>query len=527
MNQFITKYAPHVQFVLSGFDRLVLRGTLRRLAFAEGLATYLSTQRVLLKDFADYVSKLSARIKAASLAGPLAEGAPIQYLDSAADSKEDLARQIARERKIDHGTICVLSCVEPCQTFQVYRNRERKQLELRHQRRKCLHLYHYQIHPVFGFMHARLQTWFPFSIQICLNGREWLAQQLAAEEIAFARWDNCMLQVADSARAQALLTAQLQVNWPTLLNHLAHTLNPLHDELFGAACSGYYWSTYQSEWATDVVLGDPAQLRRIYPRLVQQGITTFASPDVMRFLGRKLQTHDRPSPAFHGEVVSDVKTRAEGVRIKHRVNHNSVKLYDKAYTDEVAVLRAETTINNEEEFRVYRPKEGDPEGERSWRVLRRGIADLHRRAQVSQAANDRYLDALASVDTTMTLAELTARLTEPVTWHGKRVRGLHPFAPADLALLEAVSRGEFTINGLRNRDLQQLLFAPTANLTPQEARRRSAQVTRKLRLLRAHGLLQKVPHTHRYQVTSQGRQIITALLTARQTPISRLLPQAA
>ena len=107
------------------------------------------------------------------------------------------------------------------------------------------------------------------------------------------------------------------------------------------------------------------------------------------------------------------------MRIKHRVNGNSVKAYDKAYTAERAVLRAETTLNDVSDLKVYRPKEGGREEEKEWRVLRRGIADLHRRAQVSQAANARYLEALASVDDRATLAE---RLRErpPTSWKGKR-----------------------------------------------------------------------------------------------------------
>ncbi len=60
----------------------------------------------------------------------------------------------------------------------------------------------------------------------------------------------------------------------------------------------------------------------------------------------------------------------------------------------------------------------------------------------------------------------------------------------------------------------------------EEIRRRAGRVTRQLRLLRAHGLLQKVPHTHRYQLTAAGREIITALLTARHTPIAQLAKAA-
>ena len=376
-------------------------------------------------------------------------------------------------------------------------------------------------------MNARIQTWFPFSIQVCLNGREWLSRQMASDNLSYSRVGNCFVHLDDPARAQELMDAQLTVNWPKLLDEIARTLNPLHDELFGEFCSGYYWSTHQSEWATDLLFSAPQELRRLYPLLVRHGMTMLASPDVMRFLGRKLGKGDRIPVSFAGEVTSDVKTRQEGVRIKHQVNRNSVKAYDKAYTEEAAVLRIETTMNNEADFKVYRPKEGEPDGPLAWRSLRKGVADLHRRAQVCQAANNRYLNALAGVDDSATLEELLQTITSRTNWNGKPVRALHPFEPDDAKLLEAISRGEFTINGLRNRDLQRLLFEPVTELTPQEARRRSAQVTRLLRMLRAHILIAKVPSTHRYQVTELGRRIITAVLTARQTPVSQLLPKAA
>jgi hypothetical protein len=257
--------------------------------------------------------------------------------------------------------------------------------------------------------------------------------------------------------------------------------------------------------------------------LVRHGMSTLGSHDVMRFLGRKFSYCGAIPPRFEGEIVSDVRHRQEGVRIKHRIDHNSVKLYDKAYAPAGAVLRAETTINDPSDFKVYRTAENDPEGKLDWRQLRKGVADLHRRAEVSQRCNERYLDALASVDATTTMEELLCRITAPTTWHNKRVRALNPFASEDLLLLEAVSRGEFTINGMRNRDLQNLFFEGKPSCE-QEARKRSSWVTRKLRLLRAHGLLTKVPHTHRYQLTTAGRQLATAVLTARHTPIRQLLP---
>jgi hypothetical protein len=115
MNQFIRKYAKAINGVLWGFDRLVLRGTLRAISYEQGMQDYLMHTKVLLKDFKSYV----ARLKAASLAGVEALGRPVQYLASSAVSKEDIARAIAHEQRITEGPVCVLTCVEPCMSFDI------------------------------------------------------------------------------------------------------------------------------------------------------------------------------------------------------------------------------------------------------------------------------------------------------------------------------------------------------------------------------------------------------------------------
>jgi hypothetical protein len=117
-------------------------------------------------------------------------------------------------------------------------------------------------------------------------------------------------------------------------------------------------------------------------------------------------------------------------------------------------------------------------------------------------------------------------LTLTLSWHGRRVRALSSFAPDDRQLLQAISRGEFTINGLRNRDLQHWYFAQPPASSP-KARRRSAWVSRKLRLLRAHGLIYKISHTHRYQLTAAGCSATTAILTALHSTIRQLTTAAA
>ena len=522
MEQFVSKHAEDVTGTLSGFDRLVFRGTLRMLAHRGGMLHYLYAMRVLLKDFAGHAEALTRWLKDASEELAKRTLRPIIYLNSSAINKEDKAREIARADGIEQGLICILTAVEPCLSYEIVRDRNTKTIELEPRHRKCLHLYHYQVHPIFGFMHARIQTWFPFAIQICLNGREWLARSMDAAGLGYVRRDNCFTWLERPAQAQRLMDRQLQTAWPEMLNGIARSLNPEHDAMFQEFPMEYYWSTYQSEWATDIMFSNQATLARLYPRLIHHGLTTFLSPDVMRFLGRKVPADGNVNGNVQAEVVSDMKRRPEGVRIKHRVGENSVKMYDK----QGSVLRVETTINDVDDFKTFRAPENKPDAEPSWQRMRKGVADLHRRAEVSQAANNRYLDAIASVENTTSLGELTAQLCRPARHQGRRVRALNPHAPDDAALLAAISRGEFTLNGFRNRDLRALLLNK-APRSKSEHKRQAAAVSRKLLLLRAHHLIRKVPHTHRYHLTDAGRVVVTALITARNASTQELTKLAA
>jgi hypothetical protein len=506
---FLSKHAHAVTGTLSGFDRLVFRGTSRLLGNCRGMMRYLWTVQVLLKDFSSYAEAMTRQLREASEALARQTGRPIRYLASSAASKEQIAREIARSDNITQGLICILEAVEPCLSYQVVRHRESQHLLLRPCQRKCLHLYHYQIHPVFGFMHARIQTWFPFTIQICLNGREWLARSMDREGLHYVQRDNCFTWLEDPERAQQLMDQQVRSAWPDLLDGIARSLNPTHAAMFEASPIQYYWSTYQSEWATDIMFRDRRTLAGLYPKLVHHAMTTFASPDVLRFLGHTAPPTGTIPSRLQAEVTSDLKRRTEGVRIKHRVGSNSVKMYDK----QASVLRTETTINNVDGFKTFRAPEGKPDAPKRQQRMRKGIADLHRRTETSQACNNRFLQAMASVEDTTPLAELTARLGQPVKRRGRRSRALNPYAQTDAKLFETVSRGEFILNGFRNRDLRKLLFADPQG--SQDQRRQAAAVSRQIALLRAHRLVRKVPGTHRYHLSAKGRVIVSALIAVR------------
>jgi len=507
MQQFLERYHDCIRGVLRGFDRVLFRGTLRRISSVAGLSSYFSYREIRLVDFRGWAEDLTARVRKASEAVVERAGRPLHYVAGRAVRKEDLARTIAERDNIREGLICGFTAVEPCMSFDIHRNRERKRLELVARERRCLWVYHYLMHPQLGFMHARIQTWAPFTVKICINGREWLARHMSKAGIDFVRKRNCFIDIANVESVQQLALQQLRTNWPRLLDGIVEQLNPLHQELFRDYPLPYYWSADETEWATDIMFRSTQQLSALYPSLLRQAISGFQSDDVMRFLGQ-IHPDQRSRPNFKGEVVSDVKRRPEGIRIKHRLNANSIKMYNK----EGSVLRIETTINNARDLKVYRPPHDKPRGKHEWKRMRKGVADLHRRAMLSDASNHRYIEALAPLSTDATLAQLMQPLCQPTYRNGRRCRGLNPLAKQDRDALAAVCRGEFAISGLRNKDLRVLLYPTAKDNDAHACRCTAAKATRMLGLLRAHRIIKKLPKSHRYTLTDKGRQI-TALLS--------------
>jgi hypothetical protein len=491
------------------------RGTLRMLANLTGMIRFLYYRGILFKDFAAYAEQTTDRVRQEALAVVERAGRPVVHLDSPMINKEQMALKIAKRDQIDQGIIAALTATESCHSYDIRSDRANGLLELYARQRKCQHIYVYQIHPVFGFMYWRLQTWFPFSIHMGINGREWLARRMDALGMEYQRRDNCFAWVQDVKKAQRLLDRQVEFAWDDALTKMSRQINPALASIVGDYDIPYYWSIDQSEWASDVMFKSRQDLRVLYPSLIHHGMQTLASPDVMRFLG-KLPASGRLSGNFAGHVKSDYRNHDEGVRIKHWVNQNSVKMYDKG-----TALRVETTLNNMRDLRAPRVVKGKV----VYRPMRKGVADIKRRAQISQASNERYLDAMAAVSVPTPLKTLTGKLSRPINWKGKSVRGLNLLGDADAELCEAVGRGEFAINGFRNRDLQKLLFT-TEPRDAAEQRRRSGQITRRLRMLRAHGLIKKVSHTHRYVVSEKGRQVIVALHAAREANVEKLAKAA-
>jgi hypothetical protein len=511
MERFVVRHGGRIVGSISGFDRMRFQGTLRWMMYADGMAKLLNSQGVLLKDFGSYAERLSKHIVAHGEEMAKEAGRPVEYVASPRTSKEQIARKIAERDGVKEGLICVLTCVEPCQSFKVVKDKTQKQLKLVGRQRQCLHLYFYYLDGEFGLMHVRVQSWFPFTIQIGVNGREWLARQLDREGIGYEKHENCFSRIDDLEKAQQLMQQLDQRAWAGWLKRRAIEVQPLLSRNALLQHQPYYWTLSQSEYATDILFRDVDSLKAIYPALLQHAIQHFHCHDVLRFLGRRIDGR------FEGEIRTHRGCRVEGVRIKHWVEENSIKMYDKAG----CVLRIETTINNTTRFKVRRRVTRRGQKVTAWVQMRKGVVDIRRRAELSMSANRRYLDALAVVGDPTPSHRVLDPVSQPVLVNGVRFRALRPISPEDSLVFQHILAAEHLLQGVRNPDLRRALF-PNDESCPEKRHHNAARITRTLRLLCSHDLIFRVPKTNYYRTTKRGHLVMNTAVQFRVTDLAIL-----
>jgi hypothetical protein len=471
----------------------------------------LASLRVLYKDFSKFAEKISGQVKAHAEELAEQQGRPFLYLPSSKGSKEEAARAIMDRDKITEGLICIFSCVEPCQSFTIRRDASSKHIHLAVGERKCLHLYFYFVDREFGIMHVRLQTWLPLTMQVCINGREWMAREMDRAGIKYQKVNNCFPWIENIEKGQELMDKLSNRKWAGFLNALARRVNPWLNPKGEIVLRPYYWTMRQSEYATDIMFKDQQSLEEIYPALIRYAIEELGTEDILRFLSRAKRSH------FQGEVRTSLKRRGEGLRIRHWVRENSVKMYNKAGN----ILRIETTINNPNRFKVRRRGKVNGKEVVRWMDMRKGIADVCRRVEVSRAANERYLEALAVVGEPTPSRKLLDTVSKRVARNKSMYRALRPISPEDSHLFRAVLKGEHHIQGIRNEDIRRSLY-PDSDNDKATRRKRSARSTRLLRLLQAHQLVFRVPTTNYYRVTKKGHDIMGTALRFRETDLALL-----
>lgn len=507
MKKLIERFADLVKGSITGFDRIVFKGFILPLMSAQGAMSFCRTKGILNKDYKQWMIKQTACIvKRAEQYAKANCGQGIIPIPTWRIRKEEAAHERQRAEQIENGLIGVWSCLESASSYRARYCLKTGHPQLQNYPTRCKHLYFYFDHHEFGFMNIRLQTWFPYPIQIALNGREWLRRCLEQQGIQFLAKGNKLLYISDYQAAQRLLEKQLDVRFSKLLDRFVPIVFPMIHAILGPHLS-YYWTMWQSEWATDLIFDSPEALNSVVDSLLRHAHMTATSTRVLRYLDRPLTLAGNPDGRSTEEVLTRVTDFNDGLRVRHWVDCNSVKLYN-----EQNVLRVETTINNPAKFRVFRHKQGQSQTESKSRLpLRKGVMDIPLRAIVSQEVNERFMNDLAMLKDESPAHKLIDQISSHRTQAGHRFRALD-ITGKDRELLQAIADPKFRISGLTNKMLRQNL-SDTRFGSARTQKQLSAKISRHLRLLRAHGIIRKLPKQNRYQLTLKGIKL-TNLLNA-------------
>jgi len=485
------------------------------------MESFLAARKVLNKEFKSYVMAQSQVIvKSAEELARDQCGSGIMYISSLNERKEELAHARQKEKGIQEGLIGVWSCVESCKTFRSTFDATRTYPLLRYMQAKCLHLYFYFNDPVYGFMSARLQTWAPYEIQVALNGREWLRRSLDAAGCGYVVNGNKFLHIDDYGLAQSLLDEQVKTDFSRVLNGFLPTVFPRMPEVLGPWLS-YYWTYWQSEVARDYIFKNDNALSGLMGDLQLHALVTGKGDRILRYFGSPVKADGQPRQGTNPEILSRFNTWYDGGRVRHWNDRNSVKFYN-----EHNVLRFEMTMNNPKKFKVFRHREGQSKDEpKRIMRMRKSTADTEARVDVSKAIIDRFVEHMSAVEEKTRLGELVSMVSSPVVQNGKRIRALDVFGK-DRELLGAISDPACDIHGITNKELQKKL-ASTPWGKNMSAKQLSGRISRHLRLLREHGLIEKLPNQRKYLLTDKGRRITVAIDAALAASVNDLLKSAA
>lgn len=460
--------------------------------------------KTLRKDFLHWAEQRSQELVDHAQQLAKQHQAPYQYLQGH-HRKEELVQKLIKQRRIDSGLVVVFCCMETCRAVTMTKGPHAPIILWKQRPQRVL--YFYFLDPEYGLRYVRLQTWFPFDVQVYLNGHDWLACQLQKKRIGFEQIDNALLQLDNVKAAQRLADRFPQLPWPKLLSGWVKEIQP-RTSVKGLQPDEYYWCLHQVELSADIEFRDPATLAQLYPPLLDHATFQFSASDVMQFFGRSL--HHR----FQGRVQTNSPRRWPGARVKHQMKGNWLKMYNKG----PRLLRIEMVINQPTEFKVRRSVQREGRPCQDWVAMRKGVGNFPDFTRHAQAAIQRYLDALAVVDQPVDVSALQ-RACEPRQFRHRHQRGLQPLRAGEQQLFRAVMHGEHRIKGFRHRDLHRLLHGDNT-ASPPIQRQRRYQLTRQLQLLRAHRLIAKIPRTHRYRITTRGEQLMThSLRLLRPTTI--------
>lgn len=488
--------------ILETFDRMIINGYLLNLCNYRQFLYFLFQNNIKLKDFDKFALSQTESLCKNIEAYIKENNAEIHYLNSGKINKDEFARNIFEKTKDKNGLITALSTVEVCNTMTVKPNHVTQKLEVTSHPTKCKHYYFYYNDNEFGWMYLKIQTWFPYNVQIYINGREYLSKIFDKENIKYEMYNNSFSYIEDFDKAQELADKILNKKISDSFDGLVSQINNLLPNIESIFSHSYYWCIDQCEFATDINFKSRNDLGLFYKTLVETTYFTFSSEDIYSFFGRNV---NKISNFKKGEIVSDLRHRYQGYRIKFKINNNQIKMYDKGNN-----LRIEVTINNPKDFKVLKTKENDETGEvieaKEWVPMGKSIANLYRYVEISKSITKRYLDALPEINKDEVPISEIEKITETIIVNDRKYTGFNILSKDTLRLLAIISSAEYLINGFSNKNIRNKYFE--IRITKKEINK----LTRLLAKLRAHGIIKKVARKNKYYLTTNGRKITNSIL---------------
>lgn len=338
--------------------------------------------------------------------------------------------------------------------------------------------YFYILDDDFGPLFLKFSTYFPYTAKLCLNGHEYLKRQLAKEGIAFEALDNGIRSCADPKRMQAIADGLTSAKLDAVLRKWLAKLPHPYTAADRQAGYRYQVSILQAEFSLTQVLDRPQTGRRLFEEVIRENLD-LGRPDQVQLIFERRVQKNTPG-RFRTRVVT------AGVIPSLHVDYKSSRI--KQYHKEGQALRTETTINNTRDFNINK-----------------GLTNLPALRKVGFQANRRLLNVEQISQDGRIGEDAFRQLNEPAEVNGQRASALKFADPVVQALFAALLVFRLLPRGFSNRELRDhwapLIGKPSESIT-------AGQMTYHLRRLKLHGLIERMPKSHRYRVTDAGWRTI-------------------
>lgn len=476
-------YKSKISCVLSCYDRLILTGTLPEISYSQGMTRYMYENSIKIFDYPKFAEPFKEAIRANAEHIAKEHEVEIDFIRKADVRKESIISEKIKKRGYHPGIVHIISSMEACNTYKPWHDKKTGKTFLKPDQSKCLHYYFYFIDPQVGLGYVRVPTWCPFRLQVYINGHNLLASELKLAGIDYTMIDNAFDSIQDANKAQELSDKISIEKLHRKLEEFAWQFCPVYKDFK----LRYHWSVMQAEYSTDIVFKKQEGLQKIYNELVATAIHTVKPENIATFLGLKLD------PRYQGEIGNNYNVRIEGSRIKHIMGPSSIKMYDKFSK----ILRIETTTNDITFFKHFREVvHHDGSTSHEMAPLKKNIYSLSFLSENLKASNKRYIEFISAFDNKEVGRKRLEKVTSSKKEGNRNYKGFNFFSKDDLIILLAIIRGEFNINGFRNKNLQKLLgFA-------------GSKISRLIKRLRVHGLIRKVSDSYKYYITKTGKETI-------------------